>query len=560
MDRTQENYKVAGASPTIKRPQPVASTDTYATGNLGVPRIILHDIRDETFVLPYSNSDAPMAIPFIAFREAVFQQNHGDRRTAPNFAIILTDGQFQYGSETALAAKQLRDDGVKIFAIGIGDNVSEDGLLKICGDRKYLFHVSSYNLLGTIQQALDTLFCEESCSCSSSQSDVIILLDTKFDTVDDFKQQKSFLFKFMDGLDYGDQKVQIGIAMASSSNDSRVYLNQYHTKSDILAKIIMIRPSTSTNTVIEASYVTFSCAVTDGNPQKVDSFSWTKGGKTIGTNQNYTIFAVRRDDAGVYSCTGTNSAGTSNEATVTLSVLCLSNCKSSYADIAFLLDTSRSESSDDFLHQKQFISNFINSLDVGPHQAQISVVTYSTHAFIHFYLDQYDNKADVLQHIDSMGYIKGSTHTWEALDFLHDYIFVQKNGDRRTAPNIVVILTDGHSQYPYDTYFEAEKLHDEEVKIFAVGIGNDVSENELLNIGGDREHVFHVKSSDLLGDIQKALHTLYCDGTAANPPPIPTTTLPPTTTTVPTTTKTTLREFCRIIFIFVQLTDTFDFD
>ncbi|KAK3092678.1 hypothetical protein FSP39_005812 [Pinctada imbricata] len=50
MDRTQETYKVAGASPTIKRPQPVASTDTYATGNLGVPRISLHDIRDETFV------------------------------------------------------------------------------------------------------------------------------------------------------------------------------------------------------------------------------------------------------------------------------------------------------------------------------------------------------------------------------------------------------------------------------------------------------------------------------------------------------------------------------
>ena len=51
MDRTQETYKVAGASPTIKRPQPVASTDTYATGNLGVPRISLHNIRDETFVV-----------------------------------------------------------------------------------------------------------------------------------------------------------------------------------------------------------------------------------------------------------------------------------------------------------------------------------------------------------------------------------------------------------------------------------------------------------------------------------------------------------------------------
>ncbi|KAK3104123.1 hypothetical protein FSP39_024592 [Pinctada imbricata] len=69
MDSTQETYKVAGASPTIKRPQPVASTDTYVTGNLGVSRINVHDIRDETFVVrrnhEFKNQHADGAFEYV---------------------------------------------------------------------------------------------------------------------------------------------------------------------------------------------------------------------------------------------------------------------------------------------------------------------------------------------------------------------------------------------------------------------------------------------------------------------------------------------------------------
>ena len=51
MDNIRKTNIVAGTSPTIIRSQPVASTDTHVTGNSGVPRINLHDIRDETFVV-----------------------------------------------------------------------------------------------------------------------------------------------------------------------------------------------------------------------------------------------------------------------------------------------------------------------------------------------------------------------------------------------------------------------------------------------------------------------------------------------------------------------------
>ena len=51
MDKNQKAYKVAGTSPTIKRSHPVTSTDTCVTGNVGVPRIQLKDIKHQSFVV-----------------------------------------------------------------------------------------------------------------------------------------------------------------------------------------------------------------------------------------------------------------------------------------------------------------------------------------------------------------------------------------------------------------------------------------------------------------------------------------------------------------------------
>ncbi|KAK3107205.1 hypothetical protein FSP39_009369 [Pinctada imbricata] len=83
---------------------------------------------------------------------------------------------------------------------------------------------------------------------------------------------------------------------------------------------VQIQPSTR-SAIVGSTNVMFSCVVTDGNPMTASSYSWRKGGNQIGTGQTYTIQTVNRSHAGTYSCTGTNVAGTSDQATSTLVVL-----------------------------------------------------------------------------------------------------------------------------------------------------------------------------------------------------------------------------------------------
>lgn len=45
----------------------------------------------------------------------------GARPGVPKIAIVMTDGRSQNKTETCKAAKRLRDSGVKVFAIGIGN-------------------------------------------------------------------------------------------------------------------------------------------------------------------------------------------------------------------------------------------------------------------------------------------------------------------------------------------------------------------------------------------------------------------------------------------------------
>jgi len=81
-------------------------------------------------------------------RGSVFLASNGARRTeyketiAPT-ALIITDGIATDG-EPGLAAEDLRQDGVTIFAVGVGSLVNEDYLKQLTGDKGRIFPVTDY--------------------------------------------------------------------------------------------------------------------------------------------------------------------------------------------------------------------------------------------------------------------------------------------------------------------------------------------------------------------------------------------------------------------------------
>lgn len=64
---------------------------------------------------------------------------------------------------------------------------------------------------------------------------------------------------------------------------------------------------------------------------------------------------------------------------------------------------------------------------------------------IQFHLNQYSNKADIFNAIDSIPYIYGSTNTADALRTMHTVMFTALNGDRDSVPNTAIVITDGIS-------------------------------------------------------------------------------------------------------------------
>ena len=89
-----------------------------------------------------------------------FTQQAGDRAKAPNVIIVLTDGQFTSPTMTKQVAATAHQNGIEIFAVGTGDNLSFQELLSIASGRQYVSRVGNLDALYQLQSELTTAVCE----------------------------------------------------------------------------------------------------------------------------------------------------------------------------------------------------------------------------------------------------------------------------------------------------------------------------------------------------------------------------------------------------------------
>ena len=78
--------------------------------------------------------------------------------------------------------------------------------------------------------------------------------------------------------------------------------------------------------IIEGETPTSVCAVTDANPSTNITWKWIKTDSpnmVLYNGPNYTISNIQRGRSGSYSCTASNTVGTSEAAKVIIDVLCM---------------------------------------------------------------------------------------------------------------------------------------------------------------------------------------------------------------------------------------------
>ena len=101
-------------------------------------------------------------------RDTMFTPQNGDRRNAPNSAIVITDGVPVIPGDRNEArrlaiqeAEQARSQGISIFTIGVGPEITDDVLNAIANkpSSRYTFRVDQFYQLESILRQVATAAC-----------------------------------------------------------------------------------------------------------------------------------------------------------------------------------------------------------------------------------------------------------------------------------------------------------------------------------------------------------------------------------------------------------------
>jgi len=94
---------------------------------------------------------------------------------------------------------------------------------------------------------------------------------------------------------------------------------------------------------------------------------------------------------------------------------------------------------------KSFVSQLVERLDLDSGNTRVGLATFSTGVITRFDLNRHTTVASVKAAIASLTYARGATNTARALAHVRTTMLTSAAGDRADVPNVVVLLTDGHS-------------------------------------------------------------------------------------------------------------------
>ncbi|MXQ89875.1 hypothetical protein E5288_WYG014031 [Bos mutus] len=188
----------------------------------------------------------------------------------------------------------------------------------------------------------------------------------------------------------------------------------------------------------------------------------------------------------------------------------LPECTNQEIDIAFLIDGSGSIDQTDFTRMKNFVRAVMDR-SKGTN-TQFSLMQYSNLMKTHFTFNQFWTSRSSQSLVDPIAQLNGLTFTATGIRRVVRELFHSKNGARKSARKIIIVITDGEKykdplEYK-DVIPEAEKAN---IIRYAIGVGDafqaHAAREELKIIGSmpSKDHVFKVDSFAALSSIQKQL-------------------------------------------------------
>ena len=180
------------------------------------------------------------------------------------------------------------------------------------------------------------------------------------------------------------------------------------------------------------------------------------------------------------------------------------------------MDSSQGVGQQNFTQQKIFIKAIMKRLPGLLTPFNAAIVQYNTNASLvyafntSFDLNSFNLAVDRLMNRGHLARID------KALQLTADYVFTSElSGSREGVHKIAILLTYKRFTRPHNFSLQdaSELLQQKGVKIFVVAVGNDLDENELLEIAEKKDGLIQVPAYSSLSLSVDILKEKICDAT-----------------------------------------------
>ncbi|XP_034144568.1 collagen alpha-6(VI) chain isoform X3 [Esox lucius] len=451
------------------------------------------------------------------------------------FLILITDGKSQ--DQVRNQAKMLRDQNVIIYAIGVKD-ADDQQLLEIAGSKEKMFTVNNFDALKSIKNEIITDICSEDI-CKDMKGDVLFLIDSSGSiSNEDFNKMKLFMQSIINKSAIGLNEVQVGVIQFSDVPQLIFPLNEHERKADMVQHVETMEQlggGTLTGKALSFTSEYFDphrggrtdvkqllIVVTDGEAQDqvlAPARELQRKGVNVyaigvGNAKYQDLVEISGNRERVFSEVDFDALK-ALESQLVLAVCDVDkDCvRTEVADIIFLVDGSTSISTENFKIMQNFMMALVNETTVGEKQTRFGLIVFSNTPKSVFTLSQYKSRREVNTAISELVAPTGDTYTGEALKYSLDY-FGKNYGGRKAlrVPQWLMVITDGEATDPENLRQPAEKLREDGILVFSVGVVG-ANKEELEIMAGDPARVFFVNTFHELETLHKNISFEFCSHT-----------------------------------------------
>uniref|UniRef100_A0A3Q3IQW3 VWFA domain-containing protein n=1 Tax=Monopterus albus TaxID=43700 RepID=A0A3Q3IQW3_MONAL len=491
----------------------------------------------DSFSYRGGGTETGRAIDFLLKNYFTEQAGSRANQRVPQIAVIITDG----GSEDDVVApaQRLRQQGVMVFGIGVGDaNLKELASITNQPTKHFMFTTDNYQaLLGLTEGLLQTVCMsiktqrqgKAKDSLAKRFADIFFLVDSGV-SASDFGQVRKVLEGLVNQLNIETSAYRLGLAQYGQDIKVEFLLNAYKTKEEVQNAVKsfhqrQLQPNEPRNLGNALEYAS------------ANFFTSEAGSRADQGYQQYLVVLSGKDsDDPVYKSSrlikseGITVVGVSLGASLKEMRLVATppyvypsvtninkelksvTCRAAkMADVVFIVDGSDSIGATNFQLVRTFLHSIVGGLEVSPNRVRVGIVLYNEKPTAQVFLDTFDDKNELLNFIKILPYRGGGQNTGAALSFTRNKVFIKGRGSRKNKgiQQVAMVITDSESEDAVGK--AAANLRRAGVTVYAVGV-RDANQTQLEQIASypPNKHVYNVESFVKLKALDDILQKSLC--------------------------------------------------